>query len=102
MYCSIPYRICLTTRISAALQHASVGMADDHAIQAGALPPLGVSLYRMTPLTQRLKYLWGNSPLGAHQAWIVGRWEAGVREVIAIEARCLDGLLRVQAKLHNV
>src|SRR5262245_38919841 len=33
---------------------------------------------------------------------MVGRWEAGVREAVAIKARCLDGLLWVKAELHDV
>src|SRR2546423_3043040 len=56
----------------------------------------------MATLTESLEYLWGNAPLGAHQAGIVGRWEAGVRETIAIEAGGLDGFLRVKAKLYDV
>src|SRR5712691_6283618 len=100
--CLIPHRIRFATRIGNALQHPSTGFADDHAIQAGALPPLGVGLYFMAPLTERLEYLWSNAPLGAHQARIVGRWEAGVREAITIEARCLDGFLRIKAKLHDI
>src|SRR5712691_13086690 len=100
--CLIPHRIRFATRIGTALQHPSTGFADDHAIQAGALPPLGVGLYLMAPLTERLEYLWSNAPLGAHQTGMVGRWEAGVREAIAIEARRLDGFLWVKTKLHDV
>src|SRR5262249_61090638 len=84
---SIPHRIRLATGISPTLQHPSAGVTDDHAVQAGALPPIGVSLHRMATLAQRLEYRWSDTPLSAHQAGMVGRREAGVREAIAIEAR---------------
>src|SRR5262249_55546939 len=97
-----PHRIRLATGISTALQHPSAGVANDHTIQAGALPPIGVGLHRMATLAQRLEYRWSNTPLSAHQAGIVGRREARVREAIAIEARRLNGFLWVKAKLYEV
>src|SRR5437867_3080867 len=98
----IPHGIRLATRVSTALEHASARIAGDDSVQAGAFPPIRIRLDFVPALAQRLEHVCGDSPLRTHQARVVGRWKARVREAIAIEARRFHGFLRIEAKLDKI
>src|SRR5215471_9699189 len=98
----IPYGIRLATRVGTALEHTSMRIAGDDAIQAGAFPPIRIRLDFVPALAQRLEHVCGNSPLRTHQARVVGRWEARVREAVAVETRRFHGFLRIEAELDKI
>src|SRR5690349_22082086 len=77
-------------------------IADNDTVEAGAFPPIRIRLDFVPALAERVEYICGNSPLRTHQARVVGRWVAGVRETVAIKARRFHSFLRIQAELDKI